>query len=134
MRVQQQLRDGVLMLTVSEKALVRHPDWEQIDGLRHQEAVVVALDLQGVDFVSSLFLVGCVELQRALAEDGRHLVLLHLARPHRALLELIDGGQALQVLENEDRLHTMAAACVARRSAGAEEGVTLREKRTLWES
>ena len=61
---------GLLRLEVTDRTLVEPPDWGGIRGLSRQDTLLVALDLRGVEFVSSLFLEGCVELGRTLAARG----------------------------------------------------------------
>ena len=120
MRVREQFRDGMLMLSVAERALVRRPDWEQIAGLERADATVVTLNLADVDFVSSLFLQGCAELSGRLAERGSRLALLHLSPSQKALLDLIDGASDLLVeLLGEDGRHARTATGAAQLPFGA---------------
>jgi hypothetical protein len=94
---------------------------------------LVALDLAGVEFISSLFLHGCVELGRDLAQTGRALVLLHLSAHHKRLLAVVEGGTRLAVLDDEDELTARLLALEAGLAAGETNGaVGSIEKRMLW--
>jgi len=123
----------MLTLKVGEKALVRLPDWDQIAGLRAGNASIVAIDLADVDFISSLFLQGCVELSRSLAARGAHVVLLHLSPSQRSLLQMVDGASGLVVADDEEQLK-VALQSVTRASGSdpGTEGVTRAEKNALW--
>jgi len=97
------------------------------------DAPVVAIDFAGVDFVSSLFLQGCVELGRSLAQHGAHLLLLNLSASQRALLDLIEGASCLKVVDREAELAEVVASLAQESERAAQdEGVHRIEKRTLW--
>jgi hypothetical protein len=132
-KVDEQFRDGVLTLRVAEKALVKRPEWDRVAGLRRPDASVVVVDLKDVDFISSLFLHGCVELNRSLAASGVHLVLLHLSPSKRAVLELVAGAAGLLMAKDERELsETVAALAGPVVRDGRDEGVARAEKRALW--
>jgi len=97
------------------------------------DARVVAVDLSGVDFVSSLFLQGCVELGRSLARSGALVVLLNLSTAQRALLDLIEGASCLKVVDREAELPGLVSSLAQESEAAPQdEGVQRIEKRTLW--
>ena len=133
MSVRTDLHGGVLKLEVACKALIERPDWERLAGLNESAAPVVALDLKDAQFVSSAFLQGCVDLNRALACDGRQLVLLNLSAHHRRVLEITRGAAELLVLDCEERLHSLLPSLLATCAlVEVEQGVTDAEKHALW--
>ncbi|MFO7958563.1 MAG: hypothetical protein R6X33_15850 [Candidatus Brocadiia bacterium] len=130
MQFERSCRNGVLLLRVAQRALVRAPDWDGVAGDDGEEARIVALDLQEAEFVSSLFWQACVELHGRLAAQSRELVLLNLDESQRRLLELIEGATRMPVLGSKAELDRHAARGLPR--ARSDEGVTGREKRMLW--
>ncbi len=121
---------GVLLLRVDQKTLVKAPDWDGVTSAGSDEVAIVALDLQEVQFVSSLFWQACVELHRRLAAQGRELVLLNLDETQRQLLELIEGAARVPVLGSKEELDEHASSVLA--PPGSDEGVSGREKKLLW--
>ena len=133
MRVQEERQDNLLRLRVAEKALVSRPRWDDVPALGRGEPDLVALDLKDVDFVSSLFLQGCVDLSRELARRGGRLVLVNLSPHHSRMLGVIEGAEKLLVLEGEEQLSDRLSAGAGQRPTGApDQGVTGAEKRVLW--
>jgi len=128
----EQKRGEVLRLVPQEKALVRRPNWRDIRGLGNPGVIVVALDMAGVEFVSTSFLAGCVDLAGALAEDGKALVLFRPTDHQRLLLRIVSGGSRPGVVDNEEQL--IARVLSLRRQGGGvhEEGVSGTEKSMLW--
>jgi hypothetical protein len=133
MEVVAQQIPGVLRVRVAERTLVKPLDSQAVLDLRRPDTVVIALDLKGADFISSLFLQGCIELARTLVGSGQQLVLLHLLPQQERLLEFLVGTPRLLVLNDEaqldDRLKSLAAAASP---DGPHEGVTRAEKFMLW--
>jgi len=130
MQFERSCRNGILLLRIYQRALVKAPDWDQIVEADSTDATVMALDLREAEFVSSLFWQACVELHRRLAAQGRELVLLNLDESQRQLLELIEGSTRMPVLNGKAELDEHVASAPPR--AGSDEGVTNREKRMLW--
>ncbi len=129
MNVEQHCRNGVLKLKLCDRALVEVPDWQSIGGLTGARVSEVVLDLGGAEFISSLFLQACVELDRRLTASGSRLLLLHFEESQRLLLELVDGAAGLIVLEDEEELEQH------RRDRSEQDdrpGVNRSEKLTLW--
>ncbi len=123
---------GVLRLKVGDRALVRPLDWRSLLPQRRPDTVVVALDLEGAVFISSLFLQGCVELARELAASGQQLVLLHMQDQQERLLELIEGAPRLPVLNDDAQMESRLRFLAAQLDAdGRDEGVTRAEKLAL---
>jgi hypothetical protein len=131
MQVYESAPDGVLWLKAGEKALVKRPDAASILGLLRPDTALVVVDMEGVEFVSSLFLEGCVNLAGALAAQGRELVMLHMAQSQSRLLEMVDGGARIPVLDGAGQLIGRPEAARTR-PPGADQGVTRAEKSVLW--
>jgi len=132
MDVREESDDGVLRVRVSGRTLVRPPQWDLLPSLRGGRHALVVLEFDGAEFVSALFLLGCVELGRALAGQGRKLVLMNLSPHHRHLLELVEGGADLPVLESEAELAERRAELAGAPPQQQGEGVSNVEKRMLW--
>jgi anti-anti-sigma regulatory factor len=133
MHVLTHAQPGLLKVKVGEKALVRPPEWEEVLALRGPDTVLVVLDLREADFISSLFLQGCVDLSRVLADAGQQLALLHLSPYQERLLELVEGASRLLVLSGEEQVsEQLAALRVNAEPGGTDEGVTPPEKTMLW--
>ena len=133
MRVEEHHEPGLLRLAATEKALVNRPDWAPVLSMRRADTLLVALDLEQADFISSLFLEACVELGRELAASGQELVLLHLSAHQEGLLELVEGPLRLSVLKDDDQLARRLAEITSRPGRqGQEEGVSRNEKLMLW--
>jgi hypothetical protein len=133
MQVQEPQTAGVLRLEIGERALVGPPESQEILRLRGPDTVLVALDLRGAEFISSLFLQGCIELARTLAASGQQLVLLHLTPQQERLLEFVEGSSRLTVLNDDTRMDDQLrslSACVA--SGAPDDAVTRAEKLMLW--
>ena len=134
MRVQEHHRPGLLVLKVAEKTLVKHPQWDDVMASRRPDTVLVVLDLEEADFISSLFLQGCVELSRALAAAGQQLALLHLSAHQEGLLDLVEGASRLSVLKDEAQVNRRLESLLPRPGRQApDEGVTRTEKSMLWD-
>lgn len=133
MRFKHERRPGLLTVTVLERALVARPDWEPVLAARGEDTVLVVLDLAGADFLSSLFLQGCVELAGKLARQAQGLALLHVSPYQDQLLELVEGAARLPVLKDEAAVQEHLAALGFRSPPGdGSTGVTRAEKFTLW--
>lgn len=133
MQANAQYSSGALVLAVAERALVRRPCWEDVLKLRRADTRLVVLDLKGVEFVSSLFLEACVELSSALADQTQELALLHVSPHQQRLLEMVQGGARLPVLQREDEIAgRLGRPAPAAGPVAADEGVTPFEKRVLW--
>jgi len=125
--------NGVLTLRVAERALVHGADWSLVPAVARADVRVVVVDLASVDFVSSLFLQGCMDLCRALRARRAALALLHLSQHQRRLVEMVDADGTMAVLSDPSEAEALAAAG----AGGADEasgtrGVTRDEKRMLW--
>lgn len=129
MRVEDNFDGRVLLLKVAERAALVPPDWGKIQGLRRPDVPWVALDLAGVDFMSSLFVQGCVELAGTLARRGQELVLLGLSTEQKRVLELVPGASRLPRFDDVRQLNE-AIESAAR--GAPDEGVTTLEKGVLW--
>ena len=131
MRVHDGQLPGVLRVTPGDKALVKALDWTELLAQRRPDTLLVVLDLGGVEFVSSLFLQGCVELARELARSGQQVALLNMAPHQERLLEFLDGASRLARLRAEpdigEHLRSLAGA------GSPDEGVTRAEKLMLWD-
>jgi len=126
-----QEQGGILRLRAESKALVSRPDWHSQVALGRPSNLLVAVDLAGVEFVSSLFLAGCVRLGRRLACSGRMLVMLNLTPHHKRVLELVEGGSTLALVDDEQQLH--ARLMSLKPECGAPDGgVGAAEKNMLW--
>lgn len=128
MKAEECFYDRVVLLRVADRTLLLPPDWDEIAGLRREEVAWVALDLMNADFISSLFVRGCVELGSTLARRGKQLVLLHLSPDQKRVLELVPGASRLPVFDDERQFTEMVAS--AEQSA-PDEGVTRAEKGSL---
>lgn len=130
MRMTEDCSDGLLTLTITERTLVRPPDWEKTPALGHPDAVMVALDFAQVDFVSSLFWQACVELSGRLSDRAQSLVLLHLSAQQKQVFELVDGSSRLAVVEDRQQLEDRLRMLQPREDDGG--AVSGAEKRMLW--
>jgi anti-anti-sigma regulatory factor len=134
MQVHEHYQPGLLSLRVADKSLVRRPPWEEILAPRRPDTLLVVLDLQGVDFISSLFLQSCVELARTLVAGGQQLALANLSPHQERLLGVIEGSSVLSVLKGEDQLKGRLELLRTAAAQGcSEKGVTPVEKRMLWD-
>jgi len=133
MRIQGERRPGVLMVSFGEKALVRAPDWSELLAQRRMGTLLVVLDLSGAEFISSLFLQGCVELARVLGRSGQQLALLNLASHQERLFEFVEGASRLALLHGEADVDRHLEALAAIGQAKQDEGVTGTEKLMLWD-
>jgi hypothetical protein len=132
MHVEERHESGLLRIAPTDRALVAQPDWEPTLRLRRPDTALVALDLEQVDFISSLFLQGCVELGRKLAVHAQELVLLHLSPHQEQLLELVEGPIRLSVVHDEGELEGRLAEARARLAGAGGDGVSRNEKLMLW--
>ena len=134
MRVDVHHRGGVLIVRVSERAVVVRPDWDAALASVRPDTALVVLDLEEVEFMSRPFLHACVELDRQLAGAGQRLALLHLSTHQAQLLEAVEGAFRLAILDSEDELssHLPPNAC-AEVPAPAGGGLTTDEKSFLWD-
>ncbi len=133
MEVSTDCQGPILKLEAGARALIERPDWDQVPGLHESHAAVVAIDLRDVEFVSSVFLKSCVDLNRTLACDDRQLVLLNLPARHKRVLDMTEGAAELLVLDSEQRLHSLLPSLLAECGLeGVEQGVTDAEKCVLW--
>lgn len=133
MRLHAQQEDGVLTLRVEGRSLVAKPDWTAVSAASSDTPPVVALDLQGAEFVSSLFLEACVGFSRELAAQGRQFVLLNPSQEHRRLLEIVDGAQRIPVACNQEYLRKhLRTLRPGQASSDGDDGVTRSEKTMLW--
>ncbi|MGD2174160.1 MAG: hypothetical protein PVJ27_02065 [Candidatus Brocadiaceae bacterium] len=123
-------RNGVLVLRIAQRALVRSPEWPVLNPDDGPGVAAVAFDLGQVDFVSSLFWQGCVEMSWRLGAEGRRLILLNLSDEQKRLLALIDGSNRLIVVDDEAELDGLGTPPRGRR---AHDGVTGAEKSFLWD-
>ena len=122
--------DGLLTLRIAERTLVKPPDWDALPALKRGDALLVALDFEQVEFVSSLFWLACVELSRRLTDKGQSLALLHLTPQQKLVLELVDGSSRLALVEDVEQLEDRLRMLQPRDDEeGAVSGV---EKRMLW--
>ncbi len=130
MRTLEECHDGLLTLTITERTLVRPPDWDRTPVPEHPDAVLVALDFARVEFVSSLFWQACVELSARLSERGQSLALVNLSPQQRQVFELVDGSSRLAVVEDREQLQDRLRVLQPREDDGRAVGGT--EKRMLW--
>lgn len=130
MRARDRRSDGLFLLQVTERTLVKPPDWDDFPGMQRQNVRLVALDLAEAQFVSSLFWEGCVSLKRKLAADGRELALLNLSDQQKQVLEMVEGATQLSVLDSERQLESKLEQLCG--GGGPDRGVTGTEKRMLW--
>jgi hypothetical protein len=128
MHVEEHWCSGVPVLRVTDRALVKPPDWAAC-GLP-TDAGTVALDLGNVEFISSLFWQACVGLARELAGNGGRLLLLNVASQHAPVLALVEGSGALCIVDDEEQLPEWAKEDSAR--ARSEDGVGRTERNVLW--
>lgn len=126
MECKREERDGALLLRVTQRALVRAPDWRTVGVPCGDGSRLVALDLGSVDFVSSLFWQACVELSREMAARGGRLVLMNLDEQQKQLLHLVEGSEKLHVTDDEKHLPAKL------NGQAKSEGVTGEEKQFLW--
>ena len=132
MELREDRQGGVLRLTVCDRALVKRPQWDEVLAAAGSGTALVALDLGPVEFVSSLFVEGCVRLKRLLAERGQALVLMALSAEHLRLLELVGGSGGLPVVKDAAELRARGARLAARAESPAPRGgVTSEEKDAL---
>ena len=133
MHIEEQSAPGVLRLRVTDKTLVKRPDWDDVMARLGPDTLLVILDLQGVEFISSLFFEGCVGLGSGLAHDGGELVLTGLSTQEERVLEYVQGASRLKVVGDECQLSAYAASASARTpERPLREGVTRSEKYMLW--
>jgi anti-anti-sigma regulatory factor len=130
MRATEHCAGGLLLLTIAERTLARAPAWDQTPALRHPEAQLVALDFADVEFVSSLFYQGCLELNSRLTERGQALALVHLSPQQRQVLELVEGSSRLTVVEEREELDDRLRLLQPREEP--DGAVSAWEKRKLW--
>ena len=97
MQFQECRQARLLRLVVGDRSLVGRAEWDAVLARSGPPVALVALDLGGVEFISSLFLESCVELRRLLAERGQALVLVNLSPDHQRLLEALGGPGRLPV-------------------------------------
>jgi hypothetical protein len=130
MQVDEKCRDGLLVLKIAERTLVRPPDWDGLPALARQDVVLVALDFAQVEFVSSLFWQACVGLNARLTDKGQGLALMHLSAQQKQVFELVDGSSRLAVVEDREQLEDRLRMLQPRNDPdGAVSGA---EKRMLW--
>ncbi len=133
MRLRHECRPGLLTVTVLERALVGRPDWEGVLAARAPDTVLVVLDLSAVEFLSSLFLQGCMDLAAQLAREGQGLALLNVSAYQEQLLELVNGAARLPLLADEAAVQEHLHALGFHRPPGeGPSGVSRAEKFTLW--
>jgi hypothetical protein len=126
-------RGHCLVATLTDRTLVMRPDWGPILDLQRQETRLTVLDLGGVDFISSLFLEGCVALGRTLAGQGRELALLGLSPHQEQLLQLVEGSYRLRRFGGRQELRAYVGSLRApRESPPGARGLTREEKFHLW--
>ncbi len=130
MQFRQLRRDGSVVVRVLQKALVRPLDWRALTARTGPDTANLVIDLEEVEFISSIFLQSCVEQSRKLAERDGRIVLLHLNGHQKYLLELIEGSNRLSVLDSTEELSEHLENSVS--SPASEAGVTPAEKRFLW--
>ncbi len=130
MKVRTSVHDDVLVLKIQEPTLVRPPDWRALLAEGRVQPAHVALDLENVEFVSSLFWQSCVALARDLAARGGHLMLLNVSDQQRQVLSLVDGASALTFLQEGQSIGEEVVAL--RQESSRREGVNRSEKRMLW--
>ena len=133
MDVAVECRGETLWVRVRERACLRRPEWSKLPEMDREGVALIVLDLDEVEFVSSRFLQGCVELADEVRGSGRGLVLANLPAAPRRLLSLIDGGERLVVVNGEAEVEAHLLEVLESRrsdSDGTEVGPT--EKRMLW--
>ena len=133
MKLKQQRHGPTLRLTAEEKVLLESPRWEQALPPAEGEVALIVLDISPAEFVSILFLEGCVELARKSASRGRKVALLGPSPHCKRVLELVEGAGELVVLDNEDELEKRASSLLnADAQSDARKGVGSAEKTMLW--
>jgi hypothetical protein len=133
MKIVSQNSDALLVLRTEQKALLRPPDWEERKELQNRKLALVAVDLGRSDFVSTLFLQGCVELARRLASRTCQLALCNVSDHQRKVLGLVDGTELVAVLESKiDKLQEVAARLRSEQEPDEDDGVSRAEKAVLW--
>ena len=130
MQTLEECHDGLLTVRISERTLVKPPNWDELASLKRDGTLLVALDFGDVEFVSSLFWQACVELNRRLTEKGQSLALLHLTPHQKQVLELVDGSSRLALVEDVEQLEDRLRMLQPR--SGPDGGVSGAEKRMLW--
>jgi hypothetical protein len=130
MQMVEECCDGLLTLTITERTLVRPPDWEKTPALGHPEVTLVALDFARVEFVSSLFWQACVELNARLTDCGQGLALVHLSTQQRQVFDLVEGSSRLAVVEDREQLEDRLRMLQPRDDP--DQAVSGAEKRMLW--
>jgi len=130
MRTEQEWHDRLLTVRIAERTLVKPPDWDKVPALNNPDALLIALDFEQVEFVSSLFWQACIELSGRLAGRGQHLALLNLSPQQKQVFELVEGSSRLALVEDrqqlEDRLRMIRPA------EDPDGGVSRAEKNMLW--
>ena len=132
MRFRAMRRARILQLAVEDTALVGGADWTEALERSAPPVVLVALDLSGVEFVSSLFVESCMEFRRLLTQRGQDLVLLNPSDDHLRVLEMVGGGGRLPVVRDEAELDAGVSALTTQGEQTACNGVTAAEKMALW--
>ena len=132
MQLRESRRARILQLTVEDRSLVGRAEWGDVLARSCPPVVLVALDLGGVDFISSLFLESCMEFRRLLTERGQDVVLMDLSEDHLHVLEAAGGFGRLPVVRDEAELDARVLALTTQGSAVQSEGVTAAEKNALW--
>ncbi len=120
--------DGFLLVRVTERALVRSPDWQELEPAGDSSPALIVLDLAQAEFISSLFWEGCAAWDRSLSRSGRRLALLNVNETQRRMLNLVGGLDRVPILSGRDELQDYV------RGEGElkDSGVTDVEKRMLW--
>jgi hypothetical protein len=123
-----------LRLRFGDAVLMARPPWEGVPELERRSVTLVVLDVSAAEFVSTVFLEGCVELARSAASHRQKVVLLGLSKHHRRVLSLLGEASRMTVLDGEQDLADRAAALVADCAAGGDtKGVSGAEKMVLWQ-
>ena len=102
--------------------------------LKWRGASVVALDMQNAEFVSTVFLAGCVELALGLSVAGQRLVLFNVAAHQQRLLELVEGYEKLLGFRSEEEMRSYVSSHLKEPERRlAEDGLCHAEKAFLWD-
>ena len=140
MKVRESSEGSVVTLQVADEALFMPPVWDEISALAGSGNVsgeppdgarLFVLDLEGVEFISGIFLESCVELAGTLAGRGHRLAVLGLGPALRDLLAAIEGGSRLTVLSSQTELRERAPFLIPS-SGGFHGQVRSAEKNVLW--
>ena len=102
--------------------------------LRWRGASVVALDMQNAEFVSTVFLAGCVEVALGLSAAGQRFALFNVSAHQQHLLELVEGYEKLPVFRSTGELHNYVSSHLkAPEHRLPDEGLCQAEKALLWD-